>query len=62
MNAIAPCKGCTLRVLGCHSTCERYQEFKRQREEANEARARALRLEGALKRRRLATMRGAKRQ
>lgn len=23
-----PCKGCTERQLGCHSTCPRYQEAK----------------------------------
>lgn len=23
-----PCYGCTERVLGCHSTCERYKERK----------------------------------
>ena len=23
----APCRGCTERVMGCHSTCESYQEF-----------------------------------
>lgn len=24
---IAPCKDCPERVLGCHSTCEKYQAF-----------------------------------
>lgn len=24
----APCKGCTERVVGCHSNCEKYKEFK----------------------------------
>ena len=28
----APCKGCTERVLRCHSTCERYLEFKAKNE------------------------------
>jgi len=23
----APCKDCTNRILGCHSTCEKYQEY-----------------------------------
>ena len=23
-----PCKGCTERVAGCHSVCERYKEWK----------------------------------
>lgn len=25
----APCMDCSARVLGCHQSCERYQEFKR---------------------------------
>lgn len=25
---IAPCKGCTVRHVGCHATCPRYAEFK----------------------------------
>lgn len=24
----APCKGCADRVLHCHSTCERYKQYK----------------------------------
>ena len=24
----APCRGCEDRVVGCHSTCPRYKEFK----------------------------------
>lgn len=27
--AYAPCKGCTERILGCHSTCEKYAKYKR---------------------------------
>ena len=27
--AYAPCKGCTERTLGCHSTCEKYAKYKR---------------------------------
>jgi hypothetical protein len=23
-----PCKGCTDRVVGCHSTCQKYQDAK----------------------------------
>ena len=23
-----PCKGCTDRVMKCHSTCERYKEYR----------------------------------
>lgn len=26
----SPCYKCTDRVLGCHSTCEKYAEFKEQ--------------------------------
>ena len=29
------CKDCTNRAPGCHAGCERYAEFKRQREERN---------------------------
>ena len=25
----APCKGCTERTLGCHSTCGKYAEYKK---------------------------------
>lgn len=25
---VAPCKNCTERTVGCHSTCERYMEYK----------------------------------
>ena len=24
----APCKGCTERTLGCHSSCEKYAKYK----------------------------------
>ena len=30
MASITCCKDCTERVLGCHSTCERYLEQKAQ--------------------------------
>jgi hypothetical protein len=37
----APCKGCQQRHLGCHGTCEKYQEFRRiHDEEAAENRRR----------------------
>lgn len=26
-NVKVPCKGCTDRVLGCHSTCEKYNGY-----------------------------------
>ncbi len=26
-NDNVPCKGCSDRVVGCHSTCEKYAEF-----------------------------------
>ena len=29
----APCKNCPDRVVGCHSTCERYAEYAKEREE-----------------------------
>ena len=28
----APCKECTERHLGCHSTCDSYQEYVKERE------------------------------
>ena len=34
-NNGAPCKGCTDRVLGCHSTCKKYIDFKLNNEELN---------------------------
>lgn len=34
-----PCKDCPDRVLGCHDTCEKYQEFKAYREKIIQARA-----------------------
>lgn len=27
-NAKVPCKNCTERVVGCHSTCKRYKEYR----------------------------------
>ena len=32
---MSPCKGCTGRHLGCHSGCERYEEYCKNREEIN---------------------------
>lgn len=29
MKIHAPCKDCPDRVLGCHSKCERYSEYKK---------------------------------
>lgn len=29
----APCKDCPDRVVGCHSTCEKYIEFRKYRDE-----------------------------
>ena len=31
------CKGCTKRVVGCHSTCEDYKEFRKELDKQNEA-------------------------
>lgn len=30
----SPCFGCGDRVLGCHSSCEKYQDFRRQADAA----------------------------
>lgn len=27
-TVMSPCKDCTDRCIGCHSTCERYKEYK----------------------------------
>lgn len=37
----APCKGCEERVLGCHSTCEKYIEYAKAQEEYRQARNKA---------------------
>ena len=29
----APCKDCSDRVVGCHGTCEKYQAFRKERDE-----------------------------
>lgn len=34
----APCKDCEERFLGCHSQCEKYQEFNRRLIQARKAR------------------------
>lgn len=39
MPRLAPCKDCPDRAPGCHSTCERYAEFKVAKEAENKARA-----------------------
>lgn len=36
MKHEAPCKGCTKRELGCHSTCPDYISFKKLCKETNE--------------------------
>lgn len=33
-----PCRYCEQRVLGCHDRCEKYLEYKREREQISEAR------------------------
>jgi hypothetical protein len=32
----APCKDCPDRKVGCHSTCEKYILFRKERDELNE--------------------------
>lgn len=34
----APCKDCPDRVVGCHSTCKRYTEYAKEREEIRKKR------------------------
>ena len=38
MKPKAPCQGCTDRALGCHSTCEKYKEFRAKQEVIYKAR------------------------
>ena len=33
MSLSAPCKDCGDRVIGCHSTCEKYKQFASERKE-----------------------------
>ena len=33
-----PCRYCETRVLGCHNRCEKYMEYKRERETIIQAR------------------------
>lgn len=35
---LAPCKDCKDRVLGCHSTCQRYLEFRKEVDRIHEIR------------------------
>jgi hypothetical protein len=34
-----PCRYCETRVLGCHDRCEKYLEYKREREQIIKARS-----------------------
>ena len=33
MSLSAPCKDCGDRVIGCHSTCDKYKQFSDERKE-----------------------------
>ena len=33
MSLSAPCKDCGDRVIGCHSTCDKYKQFANERKE-----------------------------
>lgn len=35
---VCKCKGCTRRTMTCHSTCEDYKTFRREKDEENQAR------------------------
>lgn len=41
-----PCRYCETRVLGCHNRCEKYLEYKREREQIIEARANEMNASG----------------
>jgi len=34
-----PCKGCKERCMACHSTCDKYKAFAKERQEARQRRA-----------------------
>lgn len=36
----APCKNCSVRVIGCHASCEKYREWRKYFERAAEERNR----------------------
>jgi hypothetical protein len=38
-SLIPPCKECTGRVMMCHDTCDRYKQFKQNKENVKTARA-----------------------
>lgn len=38
MSVIVPCKNCLTRELGCHSTCERYHQYKNLKAQENQSR------------------------
>lgn len=33
IDRLCPCKGCTERLVGCHSTCNRYLEWRKDRDQ-----------------------------
>ena len=35
-NAKTPCRGCEDRILGCHSTCQKYIDWKKKVQEYND--------------------------
>ena len=37
-----PCKGCQERFVGCHSTCEKYAQMRKEIDELNEKRRKAV--------------------
>lgn len=41
----APCRGCSDRTIGCHSTCKRYFEYRKRVDEIREAERRRRREE-----------------
>lgn len=34
--AVAPCKGCKDRKLGCHGKCDRYKKYRQAKDKENE--------------------------
>lgn len=66
MKAVAPCKDCLHRKLGCHGRCEAYQTYKAEMEESQRNRQKAndlldMDIRSAV-RRKMAAKRGGKRK
>ena len=46
-STMSPCKGCNVRVIGCHAICMRYAAYRDELEEKREKRKQTLINDGA---------------